>query len=80
MQIRKVCELVRHLVKIIRSCLCFIVLQAMKTMRTDLGAEGRLDILERVMPYRGGSKSSIHISIIIDFATLQATRNRNADR
>ncbi|EGO21629.1 hypothetical protein SERLADRAFT_451651 [Serpula lacrymans var. lacrymans S7.9] len=27
---------------------------AMKTLRTDLSAEGRLDILEKVMPYRGG--------------------------
>jgi hypothetical protein len=30
-------------------------------MRADLGAEGRLDILEKVMPYRGGSKSRINI-------------------
>jgi DEAD/DEAH box helicase domain-containing protein len=28
--------------------------QAMKTIRTDLTSEGRLDILERVMSYRGG--------------------------
>jgi len=28
----------------------------MKTIRTDLGAEGRLDILERVMSYRGGAE------------------------
>lgn len=26
----------------------------MKTLRTDLSSEGRLDILERTMPYRGG--------------------------
>jgi hypothetical protein len=26
----------------------------MKTLRTELGAEGRLDILSRVMSYRGG--------------------------
>jgi DEAD/DEAH box helicase domain-containing protein len=26
----------------------------MKILRTDLSAEGRLDVLERVMPYRGG--------------------------
>lgn len=29
--------------------------QAMKAIRTELSAEGRLDILERVMSYRGGS-------------------------
>ena len=28
----------------------------MKAIRADLGAEGRLDILERVMSYRGGSR------------------------
>ncbi|KAH7910172.1 hypothetical protein BJ138DRAFT_1153504 [Hygrophoropsis aurantiaca] len=27
---------------------------AMKTLRTDLSAEGRLDVLSKVMPYRGG--------------------------
>lgn len=26
----------------------------MKNMRTEMAAEGRLDILERVMSYRGG--------------------------
>jgi len=26
----------------------------MKTLRQDLSAEGRLDILSKVMPYRGG--------------------------
>jgi len=28
--------------------------QAMKVIRADLTAEGRLDILEKVMAYRGG--------------------------
>lgn len=32
---------------------------AMKTLRTDLSASGRIDILERVMPYRGGMNFSI---------------------
>jgi len=31
----------------------------MKAIRADLGAEGRLDILERVMSYRGGSQVSL---------------------
>ncbi|KAG8217199.1 hypothetical protein J3R82DRAFT_5282 [Butyriboletus roseoflavus] len=31
---------------------------AMKTLRTDLSAEGRLDILAKVMPYRGGAQQS----------------------
>ncbi|KAI0055143.1 hypothetical protein BV25DRAFT_1816061, partial [Artomyces pyxidatus] len=30
------------------------LLRAMKTIRTKLSSEGRYDILERVMPYRGG--------------------------
>ena len=29
-------------------------IQAMKVIRTDLTAEGRLDVLEKVMAYRGG--------------------------
>ena len=29
-------------------------IKAMKTLRAELSAEGRLDILERVMAYRGG--------------------------
>jgi hypothetical protein len=28
--------------------------QSMKSVRTALSAEGRLDILKRVLPYRGG--------------------------
>ena len=31
-----------------------MVPQAMKVIRADLTAEGRLDILEKVMAYRGG--------------------------
>lgn len=27
----------------------------MKTIRADLSAEGRLDVLDRVMSYRGGT-------------------------
>lgn len=32
----------------------YVTMQAMKMLRTDLSAEGRLDVLERVMSYRGG--------------------------
>ena len=31
-----------------------IVSQAMKAIRAELCSEGRYDILERTMPYRGG--------------------------
>lgn len=31
----------------------------MKTLRTDLTSEGRLDVLERVMAYRGGKNYGI---------------------
>jgi hypothetical protein len=31
--------------------------QAMKSVRTALSAEGRLDILKRVLPYRGGLRA-----------------------
>lgn len=30
-------------------------MQAMKTIKADLTNEGRLDILDRVRPYRGGN-------------------------
>lgn len=56
-QIRKICELVSvyHLAgvqPVLRSN------KAMKTMRTDLSNEGRLDILAKVKPYRGGKGSN----------------------
>lgn len=33
--------------------------QAMKTLRQELTADGRLDILERVMSYRGGYSQEV---------------------
>jgi DEAD/DEAH box helicase domain-containing protein len=47
----------------------------MKTMRTDLSAEGRLDVLGRVMSYRGGNVVSI--PLITNFLTkFSATLER----
>ena len=33
--------------------------QAMKTLRQELSADGRMDILERVMSYRGGYSQEV---------------------
>ncbi|KAF7972104.1 hypothetical protein HWV62_18928 [Athelia sp. TMB] len=44
--------LMRFLMK--RGVRVILFCKAMKTIRADLSAEGRLDILERVMAYRGG--------------------------
>ena len=37
------------------------LLQAMKTIRADLSAEGRLDVLDRVMSYRGGARDKWYL-------------------
>ncbi|KAG6332893.1 hypothetical protein ID866_6200 [Astraeus odoratus] len=51
-KVRKACELV----SVARSCAADIThdVKAMKTLRTELSSDGRLDILAKVMPYRGG--------------------------
>lgn len=38
--------------------------QAMKVIRADLTAEGRLDILEKVMAYRGGSSIDSFVEVV----------------
>lgn len=38
--------------------------QAMKVIRADLTAEGRLDILERVMTYRGGPSNILFVHVL----------------
>lgn len=38
----------------------------MKTIRADLSNEGRLDVLEKVMPYRGGQCPPCSTEQIVD--------------
>jgi hypothetical protein len=52
-KIRKVCELVISCLDIGPSEL-MVIDQAMKMVRADLSNEGRVDILEKTMPYRAG--------------------------
>lgn len=52
-KIRKICEWVSNDGHFDRRNTELIV-QAMKALRTELTAEGRFDILQRVMAYRGG--------------------------
>ncbi|KAI6151016.1 hypothetical protein BKA82DRAFT_4122865 [Pisolithus tinctorius] len=47
-------RLMRFLMK--RGIRVILFCKAMKALRTDLSAEGRLDILAKVMPYRGGER------------------------
>ena len=42
----------------------------MKTLRADLSAEGRLDILAKVMPYRGGAWQTSFWHLGIDSSTF----------